>query len=170
VARCKLVGMNDYIAKPVDEQVLYNKILGLVKSQSTAAAPENKKVSETRGARCTDLNYLNKRTKSDPALMMEMITLYLDQTPILIKTMRQSIKDKDWVNLKAAAHKMIPSFAIMGINEDFEKMAKKILDYAHTQEESSGIEDIFAKLAAVCEQACVELHEEFHTIKNTIAI
>ncbi|RTY95402.1 response regulator, partial [Flavobacterium bomense] len=31
LAKCKAVGMNDYIAKPVDERILYNKIIGLVK-------------------------------------------------------------------------------------------------------------------------------------------
>jgi CheY-like chemotaxis protein len=31
LAKCKAVGMNDYIAKPVDEKILYNKIIGLVK-------------------------------------------------------------------------------------------------------------------------------------------
>src|SRR3989339_751759 len=30
LAKCKAVGMNDYIAKPVDERVLYGKIVGLV--------------------------------------------------------------------------------------------------------------------------------------------
>ena len=29
--KCTAVGMNDYIAKPVDEQILYHKIMGLVK-------------------------------------------------------------------------------------------------------------------------------------------
>jgi CheY-like chemotaxis protein len=29
--KCKAVGMNDYIAKPLDERVLYRKIVGLVK-------------------------------------------------------------------------------------------------------------------------------------------
>ena len=31
LAKCKAVGMNDYIAKPIDERVLYSKIAGLVK-------------------------------------------------------------------------------------------------------------------------------------------
>ena len=31
LARCKTVGMNDYISKPVDERLLYSKIVGLVK-------------------------------------------------------------------------------------------------------------------------------------------
>ncbi|HSH19850.1 MAG TPA: PAS domain S-box protein, partial [Draconibacterium sp.] len=34
LAKCTAVGMNDYIAKPVDEKVLYSKIIGLVKKNS----------------------------------------------------------------------------------------------------------------------------------------
>ena len=28
--RCKAIGMNDHLAKPIDEKLLYNKIVGLV--------------------------------------------------------------------------------------------------------------------------------------------
>ncbi len=35
LAKCKAVGMNDYIAKPVDERLLYSKIVGLVKKPMT---------------------------------------------------------------------------------------------------------------------------------------
>jgi len=31
LAKCKAVGMNDYIAKPVDDRLLYSKIIGFVK-------------------------------------------------------------------------------------------------------------------------------------------
>ncbi len=31
LAKCKAVGMNDYIAKPVDERLLYSKIIGFAK-------------------------------------------------------------------------------------------------------------------------------------------
>ena len=64
---------------------------------------------------------------------MEMIALYLEQTPSLISKMKQSLSDKDWDSLYTAVHKMIPSFSIMGINKDFEEMAKKIQEYSGTQ-------------------------------------
>ena len=65
--------------------------------------------------------------------------MYLEQTPILIIAMKTSFKNKDWVALQATAHKMIPSFSIMGISVDFENMAKKVKEYATTLEETDAM-------------------------------
>jgi PAS domain S-box-containing protein len=167
LAKCKAVGMNDYIAKPVDERILYSKIIGLVKKpQPLNLAKENAAI-EMKKERCTDLAYLIHRTKSNPSLMMEMISLYLEQTPPLILSMKQSLHKQDWIALYSAVHKMIPSFSIMGISSDFEIMAKKIQEYASTQKQTDGIHDLVLQLELVCSQACRELEEEFNTIKNT---
>jgi hypothetical protein len=61
---------------------------------------------------------------------------------------------------------MIPSFSIMGISIDFENMAKKVQDYASTQQQSDGIPDLVIQLENVCIQSCKELEEEFNNIKN----
>jgi uncharacterized protein (UPF0276 family) len=97
---------------------------------------------------------------------MEMISLYLEQTPPLIDTMKQSLLDKDWKLLQTTVHKMIPSFSIMGISVDFENMAKKIQEYASTQQQTDGISEMVIKLEKVCMQACSELEIEFNTFKN----
>ena len=169
LAKCKDVGMNDYIAKPIDERLLYSKIVGLVKKPAFII-PVEKNVKEEpmpKKLRCTDLNYLIRRTKSNPVLMMEMISLYLEQTPPLINTMKQSLLDKDWKLLYGAVHKMIPSFAIMGINADFETIAKKIQEFANMNQQSDVIIDLVSQLDNVCTQACEELKEELNKIKNT---
>ena len=168
LAKCKAVGMNDYIAKPVDERLLYSKIVGLVKKPSPVKYPghEEHKEDESKKLKCTDLDYLIHRTKSNPKLMMEMISLYLEQTPPLISAMNQSLKNKDWYSLHAAVHKMIPSFSIMGISTDFENMAKKVQEYASTQQQTEGINDLVLQIGNICEQACQELKEEFVRIKN----
>ncbi|MBK5283764.1 MAG: response regulator, partial [Bacteroidia bacterium] len=172
LAKCKEVGMNDYIAKPVDEKLLYTKIVGLVKKPVLVKTNGNKTPEasggnfENKKSRCIDLDYLIHRTKSDPKLMMEMISLYLEQTPPLVSAMKQSFADKDWNLLQSAVHKMIPSFSIMGIGADFENMAKKVKEYANTQQQSDGISDLVIQLENVCAQACDELQEEFNRIKN----
>ena len=97
----------------------------------------------------------------------EMISLYLKQTPSLVLLMKQSLQEKNWDALHAAVHKIIPSFAIMGISGDFESMAKKIHEYASTQQQADLIHDMVLQLENVCTQACHELEEELMRIKNT---
>lgn len=166
LAKCKAVGMNDYIAKPVDERILYTKMIGLIKKSIPKDVPKEDSEPINK-IKCIDLNYLLNRTKSDPALMMEMISLYLEQTPTLVNTMKKSFHENDWETLKSAVHKMIPSFSIMGISTDYEIMAKTIQEYANTMQQNDTIHDLVIQLDKVCSQACIELLVEFNLIKNS---
>ena len=166
LAKCKTVGMNDYISKPVDERLLYSKIVGLVKKNIPVLDQKEDDSGQDKKFKCIDLGYLSRRTKSDPALMMQMIALYLEQTPPLIREMKKSLLDKDWSSLYSAVHKIIPSFSIMGISADFENMAKQVQEYASRKNQTDGIPDLVSKLENVCTQACVELEEEYNIIKN----
>ncbi len=163
LAKCKAVGMNDYITKPVDERLLYNKIVSMVKKPMDIPQKENENEPINR-SKCTDLTYLKQRTKSNPKLIMEMIALYLQQTPPLIKAMKQGLEDKNWESVQAAAHKMIPSFSIVGISKDYEDMAKKIQEYAKTDHQRNEIPDLVLALENICAQAFSELEEELNTL------
>ena len=98
--------------------------------------------------------------------MMEMISLYLEQTPPLINAMKQSMFDKDWKSLQATVHKIIPSFSIMGISADYENLARQVQEFASTQQQTEGISEMVMQLEKVCLQACDELIVEFNIIKN----
>jgi CheY-like chemotaxis protein len=182
VTKCKAAGMNDYISKPVDEKLLYRKIIDLVKPKIEGPKTENVRQSkeveenvENGKERYVDLTYLNKHTKSNPTLMMEMISLYLNQTPPLLEAMKQGMKDKDWKTLYSAVHKLIPSFVIIGIRAEGESMAKKIQDYASLtdavrktlpSQQTDEIPDMVFKLNKICSQACHELEEELNKLKK----
>ena len=166
LAKCKAVGMDDYIAKPVDERLLYSKLISLVKSKLNEISVED--LDDKIVLKYINLKYLNHRTKSNPSLMAEMISLYLEQTPPLVRAMMKAYEEKDWHLLYASVHKMIPSFSIMGISNNFENMAKKIQEFASTQELTVEISDMISQIATVCTEACKELEIELTTIKNTI--
>lgn len=176
LAKCKAVGMNDYIAKPVDEKLLYSKIIGLVKkpvhSTTLPVKKDNAREKETESiknspVKYTNLAYLNGITKNNPKLIREMIAVYLDQTPKLVDAIKQGLADKDWDTLHAAAHKMIPSFAIMGIGTAYEMTAKKIQAYSGADTKSNKIKGLVQQLENVCTQACKELEEEYNNLKYT---
>jgi len=170
--KCKAVGMNDYISKPIDERLLYSKLISLVKKTSIEIVAEDDLVAEPL-RKCTNLDYLIARTKSNRGLMTEMISLYLQQTPPLIASMKQGLLEMDWDSMSRAVHKIIPSFAIMGIDAEFEIMARKVQEIAGNQIPSElaitgkmGLPEMVSQLETVCLQACFELEEELNELKQ----
>ncbi len=165
IEKCKAAGIDDYVAKPVDERVLYHKIVTLVK-KSVQKEKEMKIEADRTKKRFTDLSYLMKKTKSNPELMMEMIGLYLEQIPSLIKTMKESLETKNWNALYGAAHSIIPSFSIMGMGVDTENIAKIVQEHAKMQIAEEEIKALISELEGICNQSCVELIEELNHLKQ----
>ena len=158
--KCKSVGMNDYLSKPLDEKLLYKKIVGLVED----SGPDQVRKQPLFKTKWIDLSYLESRTKGNVPLMIEMIDLYLEQTPPLTARMEQSVLNKDWGSLYGAVHKLIPSFSIMGINEDFEEKARRVQEYSGTQKHLGELPELVLQLQNVCTQAC----EELKRVRNII--
>jgi len=170
LAKCMAVGMNDYLAKPIDERLLYNKIVSLVKKPMIhdVATTQSHVLLVHAPVKCINLDYLIHRTKSDPVLIMEMISLYLEQTPPLIAAMKESFNNEDWIGLHAAVHKLIPSFSIMGISSDYELIAKRVKDFSVYQQQKENIPDLVLQLEEICDRACIELTHEFNIFKDAI--
>jgi PAS domain S-box-containing protein len=166
LAKCTSVGMNDYIAKPVDERLLYNKILGQLKRKPVMKVVKEAGEVVKSSARCTNLKYLQSRTQNNISLMMEMIRLYLNQTPPLLVAMRKAMDEKNWSLLQASAHKMIPSFSIMGMSVDYENMARQIQQYDGLQGQSTTIDALLRRIDEVCTNAFKELEEEYIKLEN----
>jgi PAS domain S-box-containing protein len=166
--KCKAIGMNDYLSKPVDERLLYSKIVNLIKKPMVVVLDNKTQNNNLPKQKYVDLAYLLQRTKSNPKLMVEMISVYLEQTPPLIFAMKQSLKEKDWNMLQSAVHKMIPSFSIMGMSTDFEDMAKKIQEFASAKLMTDGIEDLVDNLEKACNHAFHELELELAKFKMNL--
>ena len=175
--KCEEIGMNDYISKPVEEWALYSKIVGHVNTSSTLnpfLAKQNdhikvepiRKTSDHEKVKSIDLTYLRNHTKSEPRLMMEIMSLFLEHTPVLISSMMESLQDKDWNSLYKAVHKLIPSFVIMGISSDFENLARNIQENAEKQEDTQELSEWAKQVEQICMQACEELSEEFRCLKE----
>ena len=167
VKKCKQAGMDDYIAKPIDEAILYSKMVTLIKNAVKTSTENMIQEITAEKQRCVNLDYLYTRTKSNPIYLKEMILIYLAQTPTLINLMKTSYDTQNWETLSSAAHKMIPSFSMMGMNPDFEVMARKVQDFSQSQLNTvsmSDISGIISQLEAICEQACGELKDELEKL------
>src|SRR6185437_10072441 len=177
VEKCKAIGMNDYISKPVDEKILYNKIIRYLKrSMYEDAATNTEKETHQQKESCINLDYLKRVTKNNASLIAEIIEVYINETPKLIAAMQQALNDKNWEALRTASHAIIPSFSTMGIAKEFESIAKKIQEEAIILRDNFASSDIkketiarlsesVLKIETVCKQACEELRKELLVIK-----
>jgi CheY-like chemotaxis protein len=166
VEKCRAIGMNDYIAKPIDERLLYSKLIAF--SKKSPPFIEDKKNQNLTEAtiKYIDMSYLTKLTKSDPKLMTQMINAYLIQTPPLVNIMKKSFIEKDWQLLQSTIHKMIPSFPIVGISPEITEIAKRVQEYAFTLKLSDELHEMVHKLEDVCNQAFKELQVELNKLNK----
>jgi two-component system, chemotaxis family, CheB/CheR fusion protein len=175
VEKCKAIGMNDYISKPVDERILYNKIIRYLK-RSMYEKPVSEMEVNKKQETCINLDYLKRVTKNNPVVITEMIKVYLEETPRLLENMKQAMDAENWETLKLVAHSIIPSFSTMGIDKKFENKAKKIQEYAislmeknldaETKKETIAvIHDLFFKIKSICTRSCEELKKELLVVK-----
>ncbi|MGV3632390.1 MAG: hypothetical protein ACO1O6_14380 [Bacteroidota bacterium] len=118
------------------------------------------------GTTYTDLSNLKRLTKSDPLLMMELISVYLEQTPTMIQVIKQSISDKNGDVLKATIHKMIPSLNIMGVDPGYERLARKVQEYDYSKGFTPEIEDMALKLEETFVKICLELEHIYEELQN----
>jgi len=169
VEKCKAIGMNDYISKPIDDKLLYKKIMKYVKY------PDQKKLNDGKENGSPDnnqkhshkyisLDYLKQLTNGKPERIRIMIQTYLEETPKLLQAMKEGNDRKDWESVGAAAHSIVPSFSMVGIGIEFEEMVRKIQEYAKKKEESEIIKELLSKIEQVCFLSMEELQQELETL------
>lgn len=71
-----------------------------------------------------DLSYLRDVSSGSNEFMVEMIELFLDQTPAYFEQLNQLISEQNWVKVAEIAHKVKPTLAFMGADAARESMAE----------------------------------------------
>lgn len=174
IKKCEAIGMNDYISKPIDEKLLLAKIVKHLKMKSTSEKFEGKK-NETRMKKSVNLDYLKNLTKNKSEIIAKMISVYLEETPLLIQEMEDAIKVRNWDALRRAAHSISPSFVTMGMSPELGDSAKTLQLCATTlldgdvqgkeQEDILlQIDELYVKIQTACAVAFRELKTELLTL------
>lgn len=97
-----------------------------------------------------DLSYLNEIAGGDAEFMIEMIDIFIEQTPIYTEQLVIAVKEGDWKTVGDLAHKIKPTLAFMGVDKAKDQMAS----IEQKARSGNNLEDIpaeFAEVKAVCE-------------------
>ena len=114
--RCFENGVNDYLSKPYNFEVLLNKLYHNLKNNKVESlmfteAQQKEIVSE----KLIDFKYLKDFSEGDDTFIKNMISLFLNNTPEAMQIILESNKNDDIKILKNEIHKLKSSLSILGM-------------------------------------------------------
>jgi CheY-like chemotaxis protein len=99
-------GASCFLRKPIQPEVLSKTLYQLLK---------NKKAKGIKGSAST--KYLRKITHSNNELMVELIDVFIDESPKNFRKMKSYYLMEDWKSLKNIVHKVKANYSYVGIEE-----------------------------------------------------
>ncbi|MFP4024030.1 MAG: ATP-binding protein [Thiohalospira sp.] len=118
------VGMDDFLIKPFKENELYNKMCELLRINKGKDVKENKQhiVEEITQAKKYDLSDLVKMANGEKAFINSMLSIFIDNTESTIHLFKKYLKDENWEEIGETAHKILPSYNHLKINDVVHKL------------------------------------------------
>ena len=111
--RCLKAGMNDFITKPFDEEILVNTAAIWLGRKLDVS--EIQTASGTANAKLYDLNKLKSISRGDDDFLNRMLDLFLSEIPNSLGQIESAIANNDLNGIAAIAHRIKPALMNMGI-------------------------------------------------------
>lgn len=108
--KCLQMGMNDYISKPINEILLFEKIYkhGMTMKAADENAPKPEKI--------TDLSMLIELMRGKKNVISETLEMFLKQVEDDLPVLDAAVEKEDFVTIKGYAHRLKSSVAMLGIH------------------------------------------------------
>ena len=115
--KCLQMGMNDHIAKPIDEKLLFASILHLTGLKKTRKAnPAQVKYSMPGiSEQVCNLGYLINVTRGNKKMIHNILGVFTEEIPEELSILTEAIKKTNYVLISNLSHKLKSSFSILGI-------------------------------------------------------
>jgi CheY-like chemotaxis protein/HPt (histidine-containing phosphotransfer) domain-containing protein len=112
-------GMNDYISKPFTVGELKERISKFLVGSGnvTETAEFSEQETAETSDKLIDFETLRDMTNNDEEIMLELIELFLEHTPIHLKKMYTALEEKNWHDVGVIAHTLKPTYMYMEMPE-----------------------------------------------------
>ena len=113
-----------------------------------------------------DLSYLREVASDNTEFMIEMIDIFLAQTPGYIDQLTTAIDQKDWSKMAELSHKIKPTMSFMGVESakntlgEIELKSREQIDYEWIVKEYDKLKAVFKIMLVKLEEKKIELLAE----------
>lgn len=155
--RCLQNGMNDYLSKPYDFNVLLEKLYqNLNKNKGNTIPPPEFLKQEMTTEKLINFKYLMDFAEGDDTFIKNMISVFLENTPETLTSILKSNENNDIKTLKEEIHKLKSSLSLLGISKASDSVAI-IENEIETNPLGQKIKDEVVYLNEICQLAITEL-------------
>ncbi len=155
--RCMLAGMNDYITKPYEENVLLEAMLkclplGNDNVVTVDVQPETEK-------KLYNLEYLSQFNRGNADFIRKMINGFVELARFTVEQIEAAFATGDFDTIKKLAHRIKPNIDMFGI-EELKQEIRSIESIAGKSGSDSELEGLISKLHHVINIVVKQLEEE----------
>ncbi len=118
-SKCIEIGMNDYLTKPFDFSMFYERVSRLLDHQSSI---ETEIPEEISSMDLFDLSMLEEMDDSD--YLSEILDIFLNNTPVELKQMQEELVQGRFDEVYKIAHKLKSSTGLLKANNLFDVLVK----------------------------------------------
>ena len=112
------------------------------------------------GQKLIDLSYLEQVCSGNKALVAKMIDLFVQQTPLQMKQMREHSTSGDWHKFFNVAHKVKSSLAMMGVRA-LESSMENLEEYSKHKIKLDTIPDLLKHVESTCSHIINEIESNY---------
>jgi CheY-like chemotaxis protein len=106
------LGMNNYVAKPFEEKVLYDIIQETLLSNAIGKNAN----TATEYSEYYNLEYIKSISKNDPTFVSKLLEIFIAQTPGQVSDMMTLLASGNYQDIEKITHKLIPIADNLKIN------------------------------------------------------
>ena len=146
-------GMNDYLSKPFEEEVLFSKIAALLPHKVAGAGVQEEPKGRILFRQHPEgplysMDVIRRMSHNNEAFLNRARKLFADTVPVTVQEMQQAVQAQDWQLVSALAHKLKSTIDTMKI-ERLKEVVRFIESQARQQTELEEVVAAVEELAHV---------------------
>jgi CheY-like chemotaxis protein len=157
--KCLSYGMNDYITKPVKQDLLRDLINRFTSFAQPVVKTETPKPSgETNNYLFIQLDYLKDVSAGNKNYEKDVTQKFLQAVPVALQQLEMALQEGNADAMKRIAHNLKTTVSVMGLNDTLNPLLDEI---EHGNADAAQIRNTLQKVTDICHQAMAEA-KQFH--------